>query len=86
MFEVRSLTGADNFIAVVNHLPKDKLGFTEERHIYNLKYIEKLKIMVRLDEMSDWCQSLGLHNQGWLKTARNIKIYCSYLADTTKAW
>ena len=29
---------------------------------------------------------MGCPNQRWLKTVRNMKIYCGYLADTTKAW
>ena len=49
MLEVRRRTGSDNFIAVVNHLPKDPFGLVEEMHIYNYKYIEEFKIFVRLD-------------------------------------
>ena len=54
MLEVRTKTGADNFIAVVNHLPKDSLRLFEEHHIYNYKYLEELKIFVRRDDMSPW--------------------------------
>ena len=52
MLELRSQTGADNFIAVVNHMPKDELMLAEERHLYNLKYLEKYKLFVRFDKMS----------------------------------
>ena len=36
--------------------------------------------------MSTQAQILGHAILDWLKTVRNLSIYCGYLADTTKAW
>ena len=86
MLQVREAVGINSFIAIVNHLPDGGLMLASEKHMYNFKYIEKLKAFVRMDEESPRPQVLGYPNRDWLATVKDMKVYAQYHADTTHYW
>ena len=75
MADLRIRCKVDSFIAVINLTSQDctfKLG---DRHVFNLKFIQKYDCFIRQDDVESSPHDIGINDQKFLKMIKLITIY-----------
>ena len=82
MLKIRS--GKDNYLAIINFLPDPNMTRVGDRHVVNLKFIRSLGYFIRIDSEEPYPEPIGLTDNRFFKSTKEIDIYAAYLSDITK--